>query len=41
MVSLKVVVVKCDNNGNVDLADLRKKAEEVADNLSCAMITYP
>jgi glycine dehydrogenase len=41
MVSLKVVVVNCDKNGNVDLADLRKKAEEVADNLSCAMITYP
>lgn len=41
MVSLKVVVVDCDKDGNVDLADLRKKAEEVADNLSCAMITYP
>ncbi len=41
MVSLNVVVVKCDNNGNVDLDDLRKKAEEVGDNLSCAMITYP
>ena len=41
MVSLKVVVVNCDKNGNVDLADLRKKAAEVADNLSCAMITYP
>ncbi|MFY0668614.1 MAG: aminomethyl-transferring glycine dehydrogenase [Alteromonas stellipolaris] len=41
MVSLNVVVVKCDNNGNVDIADLRKKAEEVGDNLSCAMITYP
>jgi len=39
--SLKVVVVNCDKNGNVDLTDLRKKAEEVADNLSCAMITYP
>ncbi|MGS2719794.1 aminomethyl-transferring glycine dehydrogenase [Paraglaciecola aestuariivivens] len=41
MVSMKVVVVNCDKNGNVDLADLRKKAEEVADNLACAMITYP
>ncbi|WP_339771534.1 aminomethyl-transferring glycine dehydrogenase [uncultured Paraglaciecola sp.] len=41
MVGLKVVVVNCDKNGNVDLADLRKKATEVADNLSCAMITYP
>jgi glycine dehydrogenase len=41
MVSLKVVVVNCDKNGNVDLDDLRAKAAEVADNLSCAMITYP
>ncbi|RDV29107.1 aminomethyl-transferring glycine dehydrogenase [Alteromonas aestuariivivens] len=41
MVSLKVVVVDCDKNGNVDLADLRAKAEEVGDHLSCAMITYP
>ena len=41
MVSLKVVVVNCDKNGNIDVADLRKKAAEVADNLSCAMITYP
>ena len=41
MVSMKVVVVKCDKNGNVDVADLRAKAEEVADNLACAMITYP
>ncbi|WP_218354048.1 aminomethyl-transferring glycine dehydrogenase [Alteromonas lipotrueiana] len=41
MVSLKVVVVNCDKNGNVDLKDLRAKAEEVGDNLSCAMITYP
>lgn len=41
MVSLKVVVVNCDKNGNVDLKDLRAKAEETADRLSCAMITYP
>ena len=41
MVSLKVVVVACDSKGNVDLNDLRKKAEEVGDNLSCAMIAYP
>ena len=41
MVSLKVVVVKCDSKGNVDLADLRAKAEDVKDSLSCAMITYP
>jgi glycine dehydrogenase len=41
MLSLKVVVINCDAKGNVDLADLRAKAEEVKDNLSCAMITYP
>ncbi len=41
MVSLKVVVVNCDEKGNVDLVDLRAKAEEHSDNLSCAMITYP
>lgn len=41
MVSLKVVVVDCDKNGNVDLNDLRAKAAEVADNLSCIMVTYP
>jgi glycine dehydrogenase len=41
MVSLKVVVVNCDDKGNVDLLDLKAKAQEVGDNLSCAMITYP
>jgi len=41
MVSLKVVVVNCDSKGNVDLDDLRAKAADVKDNLSCAMITYP
>ncbi|WP_018983187.1 aminomethyl-transferring glycine dehydrogenase [Salinimonas chungwhensis] len=41
MVSLKVVVVECDKNGNVDLNDLRAKAKEVGDHLSCAMVTYP
>ncbi|MDP5032203.1 aminomethyl-transferring glycine dehydrogenase [Paraglaciecola sp.] len=41
MVSYKVVVVNCDKNGNIDVADLRKKAAEVADKLACAMITYP
>ena len=41
MVGMKVVVVACDDQGNVDLNDLRKKADEHADNLSCLMITYP
>ena len=41
MVGMKVVVVACDKEGNVDMADLKAKAEELADNLSCIMITYP
>ncbi|TAA41800.1 aminomethyl-transferring glycine dehydrogenase [Corallincola spongiicola] len=41
MVSMKVVVVACDKQGNVDMDDLRAKAAEVAENLSCIMITYP
>ena len=41
MAGMKVVVTACDAKGNVDLDDLRKKAAEVADNLSCIMITYP
>jgi len=41
MASMKVVVVDCDKDGNVDMDDLKAKAEEVADNLSCIMITYP
>ncbi|TLU67386.1 aminomethyl-transferring glycine dehydrogenase [Thalassotalea litorea] len=41
MVGMKVVVVDCDKQGNVDLVDLKTKAEEMADNLSCIMITYP
>lgn len=41
MVSLKVVVVECDKNGNIELSDLKAKAAEAGDQLSCAMITYP
>ena len=41
MVGMKVVVVACDKQGNVDMDDLKAKAEELADNLSCIMITYP
>ncbi len=41
MVGMKVVVVDCDKNGNVDMNDFKAKAEEVSDNLSCIMITYP
>jgi len=41
MVGMKVVVVACDKSGNVDMDDLKAKAAELADNLSCLMITYP
>jgi glycine dehydrogenase len=41
MAGMEVVVVACDENGNVDIADLRKKAEEHKENLSCLMVTYP
>ncbi|MGB2742261.1 MAG: aminomethyl-transferring glycine dehydrogenase [Cognaticolwellia sp.] len=41
MVGMKVVVVACDKEGNVDMDDLRAKASEMADNLACIMITYP
>ncbi len=41
MVGMKVVVVACDKQGNVDLVDLKEKAESLAENLSCIMITYP
>jgi len=41
MAGLKVVVVRCDDNGNVDLEDLAAKAKQYAANLSALMITYP
>ena len=41
MANMKVVIVNCDENGNVDFEDLKTKAEQVSDNLSCLMITYP
>ncbi len=41
MANMKVVVVDCDENGNVDVADLKAKAEEHKDDLACLMITYP
>jgi len=41
MAGMKIVVVKCDENGNIDVADLRQKAEEHKDDLSCLMVTYP
>ena len=41
MVGMKVVVVACRANGDVDLDDLRAKVAEHADRLSALMITYP
>lgn len=41
MAGTKVVIVKCDKNGNVDVEDLKEKAQKHKDNLSSLMITYP
>ncbi|MCD4664381.1 MAG: aminomethyl-transferring glycine dehydrogenase, partial [Bacteroidales bacterium] len=41
MAGMKVVVVNCDENGNVDISDLKNKAEEHRDNLAAIMVTYP
>ncbi|MEE4409855.1 MULTISPECIES: aminomethyl-transferring glycine dehydrogenase [unclassified Serratia (in: enterobacteria)] len=41
MAGMSVVVVACDKNGNIDLHDLRVKAEQAGEALSCIMVTYP
>ncbi|MDD4929297.1 MAG: aminomethyl-transferring glycine dehydrogenase [Gallionella sp.] len=41
MCGMKIVVVKCDQKGNIDVEDLREKAELHKDDLSCLMVTYP
>ncbi len=41
MVGMTVVVTKCDDNGNVDMADLKAKCEQHSANLAAVMITYP
>lgn len=41
MAGMKIVVTKCDEKGNIDVEDLRAKAEEHSANLSCLMVTYP
>jgi len=41
MVDMRVVVVACDKRGNVDLDDLRAKAEQHSERLAALMITYP
>ncbi len=41
MAGMQVVVVKCDENGNIDLEDAKAKAEQYKDSLSAFMVTYP
>ena len=41
MAGMQVVVVACDDNGNVDIADLEAKAAQHARNLAAIMVTYP
>ena len=41
MAGMEVVLVKCDELGNIDIEDLREKASNHADNLSALMVTYP
>lgn len=41
MAGMQVVVTACDDNGNVDMADLKAKCEQHGANLACVMITYP
>ncbi len=41
MAGMKVVLVKCDEKGNIDIEDLKARAAEHADDLSCLMVTYP
>ena len=41
MAGMKVVVVRCDENGNIDVDDLRTKAEQHGGRLAALMVTYP
>ena len=41
MAGMKVIVVKCDDNGNIDITDLRTEAEQHSKNLAAFMVTYP
>jgi len=41
MAGMEVVVTACDERGNIDVEDLRAKAAQYADRLSCLMVTYP
>ncbi len=41
MAGMNVIVVKCDDHGNIDIADLKVKAEQHKQTLACLMVTYP
>lgn len=41
MANMKVMIVNCDDQGNIDFEDLKQKTEQVSQNLACIMITYP
>ncbi len=41
MAGMTIVLVKCDEKGNIDVADLKTKAEQHKEQLSCLMVTYP
>ncbi len=41
LAGMQVVIVECDRKGNVDMADLRAKAERHTEDLACIMVTYP
>lgn len=41
MAGMQVVVVSCDEKGNINFEDLKSKAEQYKENLSCLMVTYP
>ena len=41
MAGMKIIIVKCDDKGNIDVDDLKLKAEEHKNDLSCLMVTYP
>lgn len=41
MAGMDIIIVKCDEHGNIDIEDLKQKAEANKENLSCLMVTYP
>jgi glycine dehydrogenase len=41
MAGMHIIVIECDEKGNISVEDLKKKAEEHKDDLACFMITYP